>query len=126
MTRPLRPGDGIIHLWTGNFHFIKAITTRGENQYGRDPNEVLGYVVDRPFGVITLYHGQYRRATFMEYVNNDTGFGKTNWLAAHLIHGFGALSILYSFAAGPWALLGLMAPAGLWLGTWKNWRGRWV
>ena len=125
--RPLRPGDGIVSTSTGRFYFIKALVERGPNGHGKDPREVVGYAIELSDGeLLTIYHGKYRRATFMEYMFRPGGFGKTTIVFWILVHGFGLWGIVWAFTETPWALLALMAPAGLWLGTWKNWRGRWV
>jgi hypothetical protein len=65
------------------------------------------------------------RETFFQYITRWSGFGLTPWPAAILIHLFGIASIVMAFEESAWALLGLMAPAMLWFGTWMNYTGRW-
>lgn len=51
-----------------------------------------------------------KRETFLEYITRPTGFGRTHWAAAILIHLFGVASVVMAFTDSPWALLGLIAP----------------
>jgi hypothetical protein len=62
---------------------------------------------------------------FLRYCFSPTGFGKTSWPQAIIIHAFGGLGIYYTYESY-WALLGLMPVAVLWYGTYKNYTGRWV
>ena len=63
--------------------------------------------------------------TFLRYVFNRHGFGKTHWIAALWVHAFGAVSVGMAIDGEPLALLGLVAPVALWIGTYMNYTGRW-
>ena len=63
--------------------------------------------------------------TFLQYCTRESGFGRTSWEAAILIHIFGVASLTMGITESPWAFLGLVAPVTLWIGTWMNYRGKW-
>ena len=64
--------------------------------------------------------------TFVEYITQPSGFGKTRWPVAIMIHLFGALAVYYTYKQSWWALLGLAPVVLLWYGTWMNYTKRWV
>lgn len=63
--------------------------------------------------------------TFLRFVFNRNGFGRTHWAAALWIHAFGAVGVGMAVHGEPWALLALVAPVTLWWGTWMNFKGYW-
>lgn len=65
------------------------------------------------------------RETFLQFITRPTGFGRTHWAAAILIHLFGVASIVAALDYGWTALLGLIAPVTLWAGTYMNYKGCW-
>ena len=72
------------------------------------------------------YAFDLRPETFLDFITRPTGFGKTPWVAAILIHLFsvaGAVSL--STIAWYWAPAGLIPAAVLWLGTYFNYTGKW-
>lgn len=66
------------------------------------------------------------KETFVEYITRPTGFGKTPWPLAILIHLFGVAGIVMAVTDSAWGMLGLMGPTVLWWGTWMNYKGKWV
>jgi hypothetical protein len=65
------------------------------------------------------------RETFLQFITRDSGFGRTSWETAILIHIFGVASLTMGITESPWAFLGLVAPVTLWIGTYMNYTGRW-
>jgi len=63
--------------------------------------------------------------TFRQFITRRSGFGRTPWAAAIWVHAFGVASITMAFTDSAWALLGLIAPVTLWVGTYMNYTGRW-
>ena len=63
---------------------------------------------------------------FLRYVFNRRGFGKTHWIAALWVHGFGAVGVCMALNGELWAWIALAAPVALWWGTWMNYKGYWV
>ena len=109
--KSLRAGDVVIWMHSGEREIVESFAG--------------GWPVTNK-GAIYVGQGRYmRRETFLEYITRPTGFGRTSWTAAFLIHLFGAASVVMSWTDSPWALLGLIAPVMLWVGTYMNYKGRW-
>lgn len=70
--------------------------------------------------------GEVRPATFGEYCLNPNGFGRTSWMAFILSMGLVGWGIATAVSEGGWAwACFLMPPAGIMLGTWMNFKGKW-
>lgn len=52
--------------------------------------------------------------TFLRFVFNRSGFGRTHWAAALWIHLFGAVGVGMAVNGDPLAWLALVAPVTLW------------
>lgn len=66
------------------------------------------------------------KETFGQFITRPSGFGRTQWPIAILIHLFGMAGVFMAVTDSAWGLLGLIGPAVLWWGTWMNYKGKWV
>ena len=115
----IRPGDGIATA-NGNRYVVDGLLRDSITR------EAIGVTYTDRDGIRhSLPFGSFRMETFVEYCFRPTGFGRTHWIAALWVHAFGAVSVGMAIAGEPWALLGLVAPVALWVGTYMNYTGRW-